>query len=399
MKKIFVAAPTLSGNEKKYVNECLDTSWISSSGKYINEFETSFSKYIGMKHAISCSNGTVALHLPLLALNIGPGDEVILPTFTYIATANAVAYVGAKRVFVDCDPQTWAINSIEIEKKITPRTKAIIVVHLYGHSADMDPIIEIAKKHNLFIIEDCAESLGASYKSKLTGTFGIISTFSFFGNKVITTGEGGMIVTNDDELANKMRIFKGQGMDPNKRYWHTVIGYNYRMTNIEAAIGLAQLEQIDTFLKYRKKIANWYNEALSPLNNFIELPSELHWADHCYWMYSILIKQNVIESNNQETYRSKLMNFLDQNGIETRPLFYPMHKMPPHFTNELFPIADDISSRGINLPTHLNLNQDDIKYIASTIKNFFFINLHKSNPQNKVDLLSISMNSTELLNL
>ncbi len=362
-KKLFVAAPTLSGNEKKYVLDCLDSTWISSAGKYITDFEQSFAKYIGVKHAISCCNGTVALHVPLLALNIGPEDEVIVPTLTYIATANAVSYVGAKKILVDCDPETWAINLNDLKKKITPKTKAIMVVHLYGHPADMDPIVDLAKKFNIHIIEDCAESIGATYKSKMTGTFGIISTFSFFGNKVITTGEGGMIVTNDFELSQKMRILKGQGMDPSRRYWHPIVGYNYRMTNIQAAIGLAQLEQINQFLEHRTSLSKWYNDELSSLRDDISLPYEASWAKHCYWMYTILVKS--IKN------RDLLMNYLAENGIETRPVFYPMHQMPPHFDDQPYPIADDISSRGINLPTHVGLNKDDIFYIASKIKSFF----------------------------
>lgn len=364
-KKIFVAAPTLSGNEKKYVNDCLDSTWISSAGKYITDFEQSFAKYIGVKHAISCSNGTVALHVPLLALNIGPNDEVIVPTLTYIATANAVSYVGAKKVLVDCDPTTWAIDINDLKKKITPKTKAIMVVHLYGHPADMDPIIELAREHNIHIIEDCAESIGATYKSKMTGVFGVISTFSFFGNKVITTGEGGMIVTNNDELDQKMRILKGQGMDPNRRYWHPVVGYNYRMTNIQAAIGLAQLEQVDKFLDYRRKLAGWYNEELASLKDIITLPYEATWAKHCYWMYTILV------NSNQNDNRNQLMNYLANQGIETRPIFYPMHQMPPHYSELSYPNADDISARGINLPTHTSLTREDVCYIANKIKDYF----------------------------
>lgn len=364
-KKIFVAAPSLSGNEKKYVMDCLDSTWISSVGKYINEFEASFAKYIGIKHAISCSNGTVALHLPLLALDIGPDDEVIVPTLTYIATANAVAYVGAKRVFVDCDPETWAIDLEDLKKKITPKTKAIMVVHLYGHPADMDPLMEVANKNKIPVIEDCAESIGATYKSKMTGTFGLISTFSFFGNKVITTGEGGMVVTNDAQLEKKMRILKGQGMDPERRYWHPVVGYNYRMTNIQAAIGLAQLEQVDTFLKYRRQLAAWYNEELATLKNDITIPKEAAWAKHCYWMYSIMVNKN------DGKQRDSLMAFMATKGIETRPLFYPMHQMPPHKSNDPFPKADDIAARGINLPTHTGLKRDDVSYIANSLKEYF----------------------------
>lgn len=363
-KRIPIAFPTLNGNEKKYVNNCLDTTWISSLGAYIDQFEEKFAEYCGSKYAISCSNGTVGLHIPLLALGIKEGDEVIIPTLTYIATANAVSYCKATPVLIDSDEKTWNIDPSKIEDKITSCTKAIIVVHLYGHPVDMDPIMQIAKKYNLFVIEDAAEAHGALYKGKKVGSIGHVGVFSFFGNKIITTGEGGMITTDDKTLASKMRNLKGQGMDPEKRYWFPIIGYNYRMTNIQAAIGLAQLEQIDNFLVERKIISVRYNQYLEVLQDYIEIQVEQPWARHSYWMYSIVLKDKVKLS------RDELMHKLEEVGIETRPIFYPMHVMPPYFENEKYPISEKLSSRGLNLPTHGLLKEEDIQYICDYITLF-----------------------------
>lgn len=363
--RISVASPILNGNEKKYVNECIDTAWISSNGKYIKEFEEKFAKFCNTKHAISCCNGTVALHLPLLAYGIGPGDEVLVPTLTYIATANAVAYCGAKPVFIDSEPDTWNIDPNKLEEKITSKTKGIIVVHLYGHPVDMDPIMEIARKYNLFVIEDAAEAHGAVYKNKVVGSIGDIGTFSFFGNKIITTGEGGMVVTNNDELVAKIRLLKGQGMDPKRRYWFPMVGYNYRMTNVEAAIGLAQLENVNWHLSKRREIADLYYKYLSNFNDFIEMPIEKEWAKHSFWMFSILLKDSVKVS------RDEFMKLLDDDGVETRPVFYPMHVMPPYMEDESgYPVANNISSRGINIPTHALLTEKDIAYISEKIKEY-----------------------------
>ncbi len=287
-KFIPVAAPMLVGNEKAYVMDCLDSTWISSSGKYIEQFEQAFADFCGVRYAASCCNGTVALHLALLAFGIGPGDEVVVPTLTYVATANAVKYCGASPVFVDSDPETWNIDPALIEARITSRTKGIIVVHLYGHPADMDPIMSVAKRHGLFVIEDAAEAHGAEYKGRRIGSIGDISTFSFYGNKIMTTGEGGMVVTDDGTLAAKVRQFKGQGWDPNRRYWFPIIGYNYRMTNVAAAIGLAQLEKADWHIGRRREVAEWYNENLKDTRG-LTLPVEKEWARNVYWMYTVIL--------------------------------------------------------------------------------------------------------------
>jgi len=365
MKEFYpVASPLFAGNEKKYVLDCIESGWVSSIGKYIKTFEDNFAQFCKVKHAVSCSNGTVALHLALLAHDVGPGDEVIVPTLTYIATANAVTYCGAKPVFVDSEAATWNIAPEKIEEKITPKTRGIIVVHLYGHPADMDPILDVASKHNLFVIEDAAEAHGARYKDRPVGSIGDIGTFSFFGNKIITTGEGGMVVTNDDRIAETVRLLKGQGMDPNRRYWFPAVGYNYRMTNIQAALGLAQLEKIGFHMARRREVAGYYHEYLREAPGII-FPSEQPWASHAFWMVSIMLDDTL------PVERDSLMDTLLEEGIQTRPVFYPMHVLPPYRETrnaDSFPVADRISRRGLSLPTHSGLGKDAIGFISDKLK-------------------------------
>lgn len=362
-KFIPVAVPNFIGNEKKYVDDCIDTTWISSVGKYVTEFESSFADYMNVSDAIACCNGTVALHVPLLALGLQPGDEVILPSLTYIATANCVKYCGATPVFADCLPDTWNIDPADIERKITPKTKGIMPVHLYGNPCDMDAIMAIAKKHNLFVLEDAAECHGALYNGKKVGSIGDAAAFSFFGNKIITTGEGGMIVTNNKELADHMRILKGQGQDPNRRYWFIEVGYNYRMTNVAAAIGLAQLEKIDTHIANRKKVASWYMEELEDAKDYIQFQKVTDNAESVWWMFSVLLKEKVKHT------RDEVMAMLKEDGIETRPLFYPMHEMPVYKDdNANCPVCERVAARGMNLPTHALLTREDVKYICDRLK-------------------------------
>lgn len=359
--KIQVYQPYLSDNQKKYVLDCLDTNWISSKGKYLSEFETQFSNYINIKNSVAVSNGTTALHTSLLALGIGQGDEVIVPTFTYIASVNSIAYTGATPVFVDIDEETWQINVNEIEQKITKKTKAIMAVHLYGHPVEMDSLLKLAKKYNLKIIEDCAEAIGSYYYNNHVGTLGHISCFSFFGNKTITCGEGGMVCTNDDEIAKKVKKIKGQGLAEEKEYWHDLIGYNYRMTNIQAAIGLSQLEEIYTILKIKQNILNTYKKYLN-----IKYVSVQQTKPNCIngnWMVNILTKS--------EKDRDFLRSFLSEKSIETRPFFYPIHTMKMYKTSERFPISTIISSRGLNLPSSPNLTEDQIIYICNCINEFY----------------------------
>lgn len=360
-KFIPVSLPTFLGNEKKYVNDCLDTEWISSIGKYIPAFEERFAGFCSVPHAIACCNGTTALHLALLAFDTGAGDEVLVPTLTYVATANAVRYCGATPVFVDSEPLTMNMDPALIDAKITPRTRGILVVHLYGHPVDMDPVLEIAKRHGLWVIEDAAEAHGARYRGRIVGSIGDIATFSFFGNKIITTGEGGMITTKNRDLAEKIRIFRGQGMQPERRYWFPVVGYNYRMTNIAAAIGLAQLEDIDQHLSKRRQIYEWYNHHLRQAGAAVELPVEMPWAHHSFWMYTVLLRKEITLTGEQ------VRQGLAERGVDTRPVFYPMHTMPPFFEEERYPVAEQLAARGMNLPTHGKLTEEDVQYISRQI--------------------------------
>lgn len=360
--RIPVYKPLLTGKEKKYVNDCLDSTWISSKGKFVAQFEDAFAAYIGTKYAASISSGTAALHNALLALGIKEGDEVIVPTFTYIASVNPIAYTGATPVFVDSLRDTWQIDPSDIEKKITPKTRAIMVVHLYGHPCDMDRIMAIARKHHLFVIEDCAEAFGSKYQDINVGTFGDIAAFSFFGNKTITTGEGGMVTTNDRTLHERAMHFKGQGLAKYREYWHDTIGYNYRMTNICAAIGLAQLEKADEIIKKKRQIAEWYKKYL--LDYPLEMHTESKGVLHTYWMICILVEQSDL--------RDKLRSHLLEHGIETRPTFYPIHSMPMYAHNYYrLPVAEDISWRGINLPSYPELSEKDIREICSLIGSFY----------------------------
>jgi perosamine synthetase len=357
-----VAEPSLGKKELEYVVDAVRSGWISSKGRYINEFEQKFAKYCGVKYAVSTSNGTVALHLALLSMGIGKNDEVIVPTLTFIATANAVAYTGAKPVFVDSLPGYWCIDPEKIEKAITPRTRAIIPVHLYGHPANMDPIIKIARKRDLQVIEDAAEAHGAQYKGKKVGAMGDLGVFSFYGNKIITTGEGGMIVTNNKKLASRAGMLKNQGMDPRRKYWHSVIGYNYRMTNIQAALGVAQLSKIDSLLEKRRKIAKLYDKFLSRIDGITPL-SEQIWAKNVYWMYSVLIDKNKFKPG-----RDGLAAKLRVKGIETRPFFHSIHTLPPYKTGSCFPVAQILSREGINLPSSPNLSFKDVAHICNQIE-------------------------------
>ena len=361
--RIPVAAPVLDGREKEYVLECLSTSWISSNGRFIVEFEKAFADFCGVEHAVATNNGTTALHLALVSLGLKPGDEVIVPTLTYIASANAVRYCGAIPVFVDNHVPNFNMDPDAIQAKITGRTKGILPVDLFGHPVDLDPILQIAENNGLFVLEDAAEAVGARYKGRRLGGHGTCATFSFFGNKIITTGEGGMVTTNDGELAARLRLFRGQGMDPQQRYWFPVIGYNYRMTNIAAAIGLAQLERVDLHLAKRKLIAEGYNRRLTRYSDRFLLPTAEAWADHAYWMYTIILRESLMVD------RDEVMRDLDEVGIETRPVFWPMHVLPPYrdTTGEAFPCAEFCSSRGISLPTHGLLTENDMDRVVDAL--------------------------------
>jgi perosamine synthetase len=361
--RIPVAAPVLDGREREYVMECLETGWISSMGRFIAAFEDRFAAYCGVKHAVAVNNGTTALHLALVALDLQPGDEVLVPSLTYIASANAVKYCNATPVFVDNEPRTFNLDPVDLERRITPRTRGIMPVHLYGHPADMDPILELAERHGLFVLEDAAEAVGARYKGRMVGGIGDCATFSFFGNKIITTGEGGMVTTNDDDLAQRLRLYRNQGADPQRRYWFPVIGFNYRMTNIAAAIGLAQMERIDHHLAARRALAAAYRARLAHLEDKIRLPTCENWAEHVWWMYTIVLRDGVGES------RDQVIEALGREGIETRPVFHPLHTLPPYLgePGTGFANAEACAARGLNLPTHGGLSDGDLDRIVAAL--------------------------------
>jgi len=357
-----VAIPAFNGNEFKYITDAFMSTWISSSGEYIGRFEKSFASYSDCKHGVSVCNGTASLHLALLALDIKEGDEVIIPDLTFAATINAVLHENATPVIVDVEEDSWCIDPLEIEKAITSKTKAIIPVHIYGQVCDMDKIMSIAHNHSLKVIEDCAEAHGATFNNRKVGSIGDIGCFSFFGNKVITTGEGGMCTTNNPKLDEKIRILRDHGMSKTKRYWHDVVGYNYRMTNIQAAIGLAQLERIDEIHSNRQFYEEIYKRILKNALGIQFQRNNLLSRKKITWLTSILIDDNL----NRDQY---IQNLKD-NGIDARAFFYPLSDMPIYkaYCKSFTKISHEISARGLNLPTYENLkNIDEIKNILYKI--------------------------------
>ncbi len=357
-----VAEPYLGEEELSYVTECVITGWVSSAGRFVTKFEEMFAAFCGTEYALATSNGTTALHLALLALDIGPGDEVLVPALTFIATANAVTYTGATPIFIDSEPDTWNMDPSALEAVITSRTKAIIPVHLYGHPADMDSIMAVARRHGLHVVEDAAEALGARHRGAVVGGLGDLGTFSFYGNKIITTGEGGMVVTNRGDLAAKMRQLRDHGMDPDRRYWHSVLGYNYRLTNIQAALGVGQLEKIDGILANKQRIAQLYAAGLGDVPGDT-LPPQAPWATNVYWLYSILIQPERFGRD-----RDDLIAYLKSRGIDTRPLFPPLHQQPIYATGQRLPVSEHLSSVGISLPSAVTLTGADVHRIIEEIR-------------------------------
>ena len=363
--RIPVASPVLGEAEARNVAECLQSTWISSAGRFIGEFETRFAEFCGVRHAVATNNGTTALHLALAALDIGPGDEVIVPDLTYIASANCVRYCGAEPVFVDCDPRTFNMDPERLEALVTPRTKAVVPVHLYGQPCDMDPIAAVAERHGLHLVEDAAEAHGARYRGRRTGGLGRCASFSFFGNKIITTGEGGAVTTDDDALAARLRLLRGQGMDPQRRYWFPVVGYNYRMTNVAAAIGVGQMDRIEEALAFRRKLAGWYGEALAGEPRVVR-PHVEPWAEPSWWMYTVMLAPALTAA--RAGARDAVMAAMDAAGVETRPVFHPMHALPPYARDGApFPHATDCAGRGINLPTHEKLTREDVGRVCAAL--------------------------------
>ncbi len=359
-----IMQPLLNGNELAYLSDCIKTGWISSQGAYVKRFEKEFADYCGAKYAVAVSNGTVALHLALAALDIGPGDEVIVPDLTFAASINAIIYTGATPVVVDVDRVTWTISVDDIIKNITPRTKAIMPVHLYGHPCHMDEIMQIAEQHNLLVVEDCAEAIGSHYKGKHVGYHGDSSTYSFFGNKTITTGEGGMVFFKTQEAYEKAVVLRDHGMSKQKKYWHEYVGFNYRMTNLQGALGCAQLERINEFVESKQKLAKAYNAILSDLKCF-ELPPEEAWAKSGYWLYTAILNKN------EDMSRDSLIEKMLKNGVETRPVFYPLHEMPPYKqypTKSTFENSKFISKQGISFPSSVNITDDEIQNIKQALQ-------------------------------
>lgn len=355
-----LAQPQLIGNEYKYLMDAFLSTWISSTGKYVAQFEENFSKYCGAKYGVAVSNGTAALHLALSALGIGKGDEVIVPDITFAATINAVIYTGAKPVIVDVEEDSWCMSPEALEKAITPNTKCVVPVHIYGQPCDMGRICEIAKKYQLHIVEDCAEAHGAKWNNKRVGSFGIISCFSFYGNKVITTGEGGMCITDSKELYEKMRILRDHGMSRKKRYYHEVIGFNYRMTNLQAAIGVAQLERIDDILDWRMQLEIQYRKKLSLINGVTMQKTDLSDRFKITWLVSVLV---------DEKKRDQVLEVLKENRIDARSFFIPLSEMELYkrYAEEC-KCSKKVSRMGLNLPTTYEIKEKDIETIANLIE-------------------------------
>ena len=358
MQKIPVYEPYLLGNATSYVNECLSSGWISSRGSFITRFEEAFAEVLGANGATSVSNGTVALHLALTALGIGPDDEVIVPTLTYVASVNTILQTGATPIFVDSLEDTLQIDPESVRLAITRKTKAIMPVHLYGHPCDMDSLAAICDEFNLLMVEDAAEAFGSRWKGRSVGTFGDIATFSFFGNKTITTGEGGMVVAKNSEVLETCRHLKSQGVSKDREYWHDVLAYNYRMTNIQAAIGLSQIEILPEIKARKEAVATAYRSQLAGLA--LRTHDPVGDIEHSYWMCSIILDDPRV--------RNPLRSYLAEHGIETRPFFPPAHTMPHCAADRSLPVAESLSARGINLPSYPGLTNSKIDHICTLVR-------------------------------
>lgn len=363
MKRISVAQPLFRGREQEYVLECLESTRISSSGRFIDGLERQLAAFCEIAESITCCNGTAALHLALKSLNVGPGDEIIVPALTYVATANAVAYCGATPVFVDVEQDTGTICPQSFEDAITRRTRGAIAVHLYGHPAEMGAIMRIARQRDLFVVEDACEAIGARYNGRPVGSIGTAGAFSFYGNKIVTCGEGGAVVTGSSDLAAKVRLLRGQGVDPKRTYWHEIVGFNYRMPNLLAAVALAQLEDIEWHRKRREQVFAFYDRQLADLRELIDLPVSRENCRPALWLYVVRLRAGL------RTARDDIARRLAVDGIETRPVFYPISALPPYAMNHGdFPVSENWSSRGLCLPTHSALENDDIEFIASRLR-------------------------------
>ncbi|MDT8317448.1 MAG: DegT/DnrJ/EryC1/StrS family aminotransferase [bacterium] len=363
-----VNEPLLNGNEGKYLNECIKTGWISSEGPFIKQFEDRFSSTMGRKYGIAVANGSAALDIAVAAIGIKEGDEVIMPAFTIISPAASVVRAGGIPVLLDSDPNTWNMDTKQIEDKITKKTKAIMVIHIYGLPVDMKQVLEIAQKYNIKIIEDAAEMHGQTCNGKACGSFGDVSIFSFYPNKHVTTGEGGMVVTNDSHLADRCRSLRNLCFQAKKRFVHEELGWNYRMTNMQAALGLAQLERLDEFIAIKRQMGKRYTELLSGTPG-LELPLErTNYAENIYWVYGLVLKDNIAFDAEEAMLR------LGAQGIGTRPFFWPMHEQPVFnkmglFINEKYPVAEHLALRGFYLPSGMALKDEQIEEVAKQVKN------------------------------
>ncbi len=364
-----VNEPLFCGNEKKYLMECIDSGWISSEGPFVCRFEEGFSSYVGCEQGVAVCNGTAALEVALAAVGLGEGDEVIMPSFTIISCALAALRLGAKPVLVDCEPDTWCMDASQVEDKITDKTKVVMPVHMYGHPVDMDPILRIAQDHDLKVVEDAAEVHGAEYKGRKCGSLGDAAAFSFYANKIITTGEGGMVVTSDEKAAEKARSYRNLCFQPGRRFYHTQLGYNFRMTNLQAAVGLAQLECIDKFVEIKRSNAVEYTKRLGKIPG-LKTPMEKKWAKNVYWMYAIELEDEL------DVTAEEVMNRLKDEGIGTRPFFLGLHEQPALkgiglFKGESYPVTERISHQGFYLPSGLKLTEEQLNKVCNALESVF----------------------------
>ncbi len=362
-----VNEPLLGAREKELLCECIDTGWISSDGPFVKKFEQVFSNFIGAKHGVAVCNGTAALEAALHAIGVSEGDEVILPSFTIISCAIAIIRLGAKPVLVDIEPRTWNMDVTQIENKITPKTKAIMAVHMYGHPVDMDPVLDLAKKYNLMVIEDAAEVHGAEYKGRKLGSIGNVSAFSFYANKIISTGEGGMVLTSNPEIAKRAESYRNLYFKSEQRFLHDELGYNFRLTNLQAAVGLAQMERIESLIKIKRRLGEYYKKCLSEITE-VKFQEEMPWAKSVYWMYSIELDQ-VLGLTAKD-----LMQKLHEKGIGSRPFFLGLHSQPVFknkglFIGEEYPITDRAAKYGLYLPSGLTLTEEKVDIVCRTLKN------------------------------
>jgi len=382
--RIPLSQPSITALEVACITDAAESGWVSSRGKYIDRFEESFAAYCGTRYALTTSSGTTALHLALASYNIGAGDEVIVPDITFVSSANAVAYTGAKPVFVDIDSETLCIDVAEVERAITTKTRAIVAVHLYGHPANIPALKAIAQKRNIVVIEDAAEAHGASINGVKTGALGDCAIFSFYGNKIVTCGEGGMLTTDDTALYERALYLRNQAMSPTQRYWHTEVGYNYRMTNLQAALGFAQMKRIEDFVEKKKIIFDWYQIYLGS-HPCVRLNRTAPWAKNVFWQVCLEVEGWTYAK------RDDFMRSLSERGIESRPYFYPMSDMPMYKVQDndvqnrtiqnckaqnplkrtilppLTPVAHRVSQQGINLPSYFDMTKQDVKYVCSAI--------------------------------